>query len=87
MSVNRLLLSVVILGVVTVLLIQNPLLTDEIRAASSTDLLDLPVSNLTFQADIFGDSRPETIQYVSDLAFHSWGGYGTNSLIVLLMTK
>lgn len=39
-------------------------------------------SNLSFQADIFGDSDLETISYVSDLTFHSYGGFGTNAWVV-----
>jgi len=39
------------------------------------------VSNLSFQADIYGGSSPETIEYWSDLKFYGFGGFGTNSLI------
>jgi hypothetical protein len=45
-----------------------------------TAQLDIPPA-LSFQADIYGDSNPETIEYLSDLAFHSWGGFGTNAHI------
>ncbi len=37
--------------------------------------------DLTFQADIYGSATPETIVYHSDLAFHGYGGFGTNSLV------
>lgn len=37
------------------------------------------VQNLSFQADIFGDSTPENIEYVADLNFYNWGGFGTNA--------
>jgi hypothetical protein len=42
--------------------------------------LDFPPS-LSFQADIYGDSNLETIEYLSDLKFYSWGGFGTNAHI------
>ena len=29
--------------------------------------------NLSFQADIYGDFQTETVEYLSDLTFHSWG--------------
>ena len=37
------------------------------------------ISNLSFQADIFGGSGLETIEYVGDLTFYYWGGFGTNA--------
>ena len=37
------------------------------------------VQNLSFQADIFGSSTPENIEYLSDLNFYSWGGFGVNA--------
>lgn len=37
------------------------------------------VQNLAFQADIFGSSTPENIEYLSDLNFYSWGGFGVNA--------
>ncbi|MGA9351151.1 MAG: hypothetical protein WBW48_20425, partial [Anaerolineae bacterium] len=37
------------------------------------------VHNLSFQADIFGGSGLETIEYMSDLNFYNWGGYGVNA--------
>lgn len=40
------------------------------------------VTDLSFQADIYGDSTPETIRYVADLAFHNYGSFGTNALVV-----
>ena len=42
----------------------------------------LPVSNLSFQADIYGDSTLETISYIYDLSFHDYGGFGINAHIV-----
>jgi hypothetical protein len=35
--------------------------------------------DLSFQADIYGDQNLENIAYSSDLGFHSFGGFGTNS--------
>lgn len=35
--------------------------------------------NLSFQADIYGGAGLETIEYLSDLTFYSWGGFGTNA--------
>lgn len=37
------------------------------------------VNNLSFQSDISGSSNPETLEYLSDLSFHSWGGFGVNA--------
>jgi hypothetical protein len=37
------------------------------------------VSNLAFQADIYGNSYPETIEYLADLRFYSFGGFGVNA--------
>lgn len=39
----------------------------------------LQVQNLSFQADIFGSSTPENIEYLGDLNFYSWGGFGVNA--------
>ena len=39
------------------------------------------VENLSFQADIYGGTTLETIEYLSDLSFHSFGGFGTNAHI------
>ena len=39
----------------------------------------LLVDNLSFQADIYGDSGLERIEYLSDLSFQSFGGFGTNA--------
>lgn len=36
---------------------------------------------LSFKADIYGGQDPETIEYLSDLSFHSFGGFGTNAHI------
>ncbi len=41
----------------------------------------LAVTNLSFQADISGSSSPETLEYLSDLHFYSWGGFGVNAHI------
>jgi hypothetical protein len=49
------------------------------NSARGTPDFSLPVMNLTFQADIYGDSNLETINYVSDLNFHSGGGFGGNA--------
>jgi hypothetical protein len=35
--------------------------------------------NLSFQANIYGSAGLETIEYLSDLKFYSWGGFGTNA--------
>ena len=61
----------VVFTICTTLLVENPGVSAQ---------LDIPPA-LSFQADIYGDSNPETIEYLSDLAFHSWGGFGTNAHI------
>jgi hypothetical protein len=50
----------------------NDTITNEIR----------DVSNLSFQADIYGGTGLETIEYISDIAFYSYGGFGTNAHVV-----
>lgn len=35
--------------------------------------------NLSFQANIYGSAGIETIEYLSDLKFYSWGSFGTNA--------
>ena len=45
----------------------------------SAQVQPLAVQNLSFKADIYGDSTPENIEYVADLNFYNWGGYGTNA--------
>ena len=38
-------------------------------------------SSLSFQADIYGDSGLESIEYPSDFSFHGFGGFGNNAHI------
>lgn len=37
------------------------------------------VPNLAYQANLYGNSAPETIEYLADLNYYSWGGFGTNA--------
>lgn len=46
-------------------------------AAAQVQLDSVP--NLVFQADIYGSTTPENIEYVGDLRFYGWGGFGTNA--------
>lgn len=41
----------------------------------------LSPENLWFQADIFGGTSQETIEYLSNLSFQNFGGFGTNAHI------
>lgn len=42
-------------------------------------VISQPTANLSFQADIYGSTSPETLEYVSDFNFYNWGGFGVNS--------
>jgi len=61
-----------LLLILTILIITSILIFEEVHS----------VSNLSFQADIFGGTGLETIEYNTDLSFTNYGGYGTNSHVV-----
>ncbi len=72
MKIQLLFLSAALFGVALLLSIIN------VATAKQQGQI---VGNLSFQADIYGDSGLETIEYLSDLGFHSFGGFGTNAHI------
>lgn len=43
--------------------------------------LSVTPSTIAFQADIYGNTTPETISYISDLVIHGYGGFGNNALL------
>lgn len=65
------------------LLVIMLLVTSSVADLYVADAELLSSENLSFQADIYGDAGPETIEYKSDLQFHSAGGFGTNAHIYL----
>ncbi len=68
------------INIILVLIVVSVITTPISVNAHEFRNLEIPPS-LSFQADIYGDSNPETIEYLSDLNFYGWGGFGTNAHI------
>jgi hypothetical protein len=53
------------------------LLTSNLQPIETVSAQTVP--NLSFQADIYGNTNLESIEYPSTLAFTNWGGFGVNA--------
>ncbi|MBN1485067.1 MAG: hypothetical protein JXA37_10120, partial [Chloroflexia bacterium] len=69
----------VLLAVLVALVATLLLLRDLDNSAHATKAV---ATSLAYQADIYGGTGLETIEYLSDLQFHSWGNFGINAHVL-----